>query len=648
MVDTVEQLEARLEAMGVEETATMARVELLHALSEALLPRTPKRLLILNEEALALAQKLDDLDGTGISLTWIGFAQYLLARYEEALNSLQRALAILKQTGHAQGQARTYTCFAYVQHTLGDYDQALASALQAIPLYESLSFSDLWHGWNQIALSNTYLDLHEYEQAAEIARESLAIFEETSFELGQARSLIHLAAIAQRVDQYPQAVTHLERSLTLFKQFEEPLGVSRTLNDLGCVYHKMGDLEQALVFHTSGLAIRKELDNQQAQCTSLVNLGRLHIERQEFEQAIAVLQQALAIADAIKAKPKAYQAHEGLALAYEYCGDVSRALHHHKAFHALKEEVVGEETRSKFNHLQISFAVAQAEKEAEIERLRNVELERLLQELKATQAQLIHAEKMASLGALTAGIAHEIKNPLNFINNFAYLSTGLAEELVDELNAGRQQSVAEVLEEVQDLVHDLKFNAEKILEHGQRADSIVRAMMQHARGGADERRAVDVNMMLDEYVNLAYRGMQAQTPDLSVTLECSYDETAGIAEIIPQEMGRVLINLLNNAFYAVNEHDRTMSETYMPTVTVATRRLVKGVEVRISDNGPGIPAAIQEKIFEPFFTTKPTGLGTGLGLSLSYDIITQGHSGTLAVESREGEGATFIITLPLD
>ena len=294
-----------------------------------------------------------------------------------------------------------------------------------------------------------------------------------------------------------------------------------------------------------------------------------------------------------------------------------------------------------------AFAVAYA-RYADFKQLEaaKADVEAALDHLKMTQNQLIQSEKMASLGALTAGIAHEIKNPLNFVNNFSQLSVELAEELRQEIETHRDKTLAEVAADLAEILDDLALNAEKIHEHGARADGIVKSMMQHARGGEGERRATDVNALVEEYVNLAYHGMRAATPDFNVTLECDYDEAAGEAELVPQEIGRVFINLFNNAFFAVYEEARAGDEAYTPVVTVATHRTEDAVTIRVQDNGPGIPEAVREKIFEPFFTTKPTGQGTGLGLSISYDIVTQGHGGTLVVEGAEGGGVVFTITLP--
>ena len=285
-----------------------------------------------------------------------------------------------------------------------------------------------------------------------------------------------------------------------------------------------------------------------------------------------------------------------------------------------------------------AFAVAYSRYE-DFQRLesKNREVEAAMHDLQAAQQQLVHAEKMASLGALTAGIAHEIKNPLNFVNNFA----GLTQELVEELESESDP------EEIRSILADLKQNAASIEEHGRRADAIVRSMMDHARGGEQRREEIELNALIAEYVGLAYHGKRAQVPNFNAAIEQELDPGAGRVTVVPQEIGRVLLNLIGNAFDAVYEHAARVNGAFVPTVTVSTRRVDGRVEIVVSDNGPGIPDAIRERIFEPFFTTKPTGAGTGLGLSLSYDIVTQGHGGTLTVESEQGRGATFVVKLPV-
>jgi signal transduction histidine kinase/ligand-binding sensor domain-containing protein len=260
-------------------------------------------------------------------------------------------------------------------------------------------------------------------------------------------------------------------------------------------------------------------------------------------------------------------------------------------------------------------------------------------ELRQTQQQLVQQEKMASLGQLTAGIAHEIKNPLNFVNNFADVNAELASELRELVTRSRNRTIDEVGAELEELVSGLQLNARQISKHGQRADAIVRGMMEHARQGDAERYPVAVNDFVEEYVNLARHGMRAARPGVEVEIVRDYAEDVGNATIAPQEMGRVVVNLVTNAYDA-------MESVEAPKLTVATRRRGGQVEIRITDNGPGIPDDIRAKIFEPFFTTKPTGKGTGLGLSLSHDVVTQGHGGTMTVEAAPGGGASFVVRIP--
>lgn len=270
------------------------------------------------------------------------------------------------------------------------------------------------------------------------------------------------------------------------------------------------------------------------------------------------------------------------------------------------------------------------------------ELREALTELKTTQNQLIQAEKMASLGELTAGIAHEIQNPLNFVTNFSDVSAELVAELEEE-----QQNPNRDPELEAELLGDLKQNLLKITHHGQRAASIVRGMLEHSRASTGERQPTNLNLLADEYLRLAYHGLRAKDKTFNATLSTHFDPNLGTVEAVSQDVGRVLLNLFTNAFYAVQKRKELNQPGYVPTVTVRTRALPEGdVEVRVCDNGTGIPPAVVEKIFQPFFTTKPTGEGTGLGLSLSYDIVTKGHGGTLMVETTEGSGTEFIITLP--
>jgi len=273
-------------------------------------------------------------------------------------------------------------------------------------------------------------------------------------------------------------------------------------------------------------------------------------------------------------------------------------------------------------------------------------LQLTLNNLKEAQAQLVQSEKLASLGQLTAGIAHEIKNPLNFVNNFAVLSVDLVKELKEEILKEKDKLGEKTVDYINEILTDLEGNASKINEHGKRADSIVRGMLLHSRGKSGEMQKASINSLLDEYVNLAYHGFRAQESSFNIKLTKCYDDSIEMINVVPQDLSRVFLNLLNNACYSTHEKKKSTKDKYDPELTILTKNHPDKIEIRIRDNGKGIPKEVLEKIFNPFFTTKPAGKGTGLGLSISFDIITQQHKGDIRVDSEEGEFAEFTITIP--
>ncbi len=285
-----------------------------------------------------------------------------------------------------------------------------------------------------------------------------------------------------------------------------------------------------------------------------------------------------------------------------------------------------------------SIAYSRYEDFKKLEDAKN-QMEKTLSELRSTQSQLIQSEKMASLGELTAGIAHEIQNPLNFVNNFSELSIDLIKEMKEELTNGN-------VKEVEDISLDLIQNMDKINHHGKRASSIVKAMLEHSRSGERDKVLTDINAIADEYLRLAYHGLRAKDKSFNADFSSDLDQNLSKIYVIPQDICRVFLNIINNAFYEVAKKAKEGIEGYLPSVSIRTKKLKNKVEIRIKDNGNGIPPDVLDKIFQPFFTTKPTGQGTGLGLSLSYDIIIKGHSGELKIDTKVGDGTEFIILLP--
>ncbi len=318
-------------------------------------------------------------------------------------------------------------------------------------------------------------------------------------------------------------------------------------------------------------------------------------------------------------------------------GDLTQAIE------TYSNDEVGELSKA-FNQMVKDILKTREELKSSNENLSvtNQALNNTLNDLRATQAQLIQSEKMASLGELTAGIAHEIQNPLNFVNNFSEVNIELIDEMKHELATGNEKQAIS-------LADDIKENEQKILHHGKRADVIVKGMLQHSRTSTGKKEPADINTLIDAYMHLAYHGIRAKDKTSNVILQTDFDTSIGKIDVVTQDIGRVLLNLFNNAFYAVSEKQKDASNitgnSYEPKIYTSTRKIKDKIEIHIKDNGNGIPRKILAKIFQPFFTTKPSGQGTGLGLSLSYDII-KAHSGEIKVETKEGEGAEFIIQLP--
>jgi len=306
-------------------------------------------------------------------------------------------------------------------------------------------------------------------------------------------------------------------------------------------------------------------------------------------------------------------------------------------FVELKQRLVQKELEKELERSQLI-----AQQKIELEKQvydRTSELKQSLENLKSTQSQLVQSEKMASLGELTAGIAHEIQNPLNFVNNFSEVNKELLSEMKTELAQGNHEDAMAIADNVM-------ANEEKIYSHGRRADAIVKGMLQHSRSGAGLKEPTDINDLADEYMRLSYHGLRAKDKEFNAAMKTDFDKSMDKVSIIPQDIGRVLLNLYNNAFYAVSEKNKQHPEGYEPTVSVSTKKVDNKISIIVKDNGNGIPERVREKVFQPFFTTKPAGQGTGLGLSLSYDIV-KAHGGEIKLETREGEYTEFQIQLPI-
>jgi two-component system, NtrC family, sensor kinase len=663
--------------------------------------------LLLSEEAIELAKTINYTKGKAEGLRTLGFSYIRLSKHTEAQKYLEESLKLFELLNDQRGQSDVYEYLGIILRSFGDYKASLDILFKSLELRQQNTYREgeslsLYH------LGVTYKYLGDLEQALESFLQSLSIARQINFEIGEAYDLNNIGGIYFELGDYDNALKYYDESLVIRKQSGDKWGEAGCLDNIGYIHFRKKNYTGAKTYCESSLSIARNIGDRKGEANSLFHLAEIYQTddrskaetcavqclqiREEigdkkgqaevylylsenatnasdsektYDQQFEFLHKAFALGNEIKALDLLYKIHYRYYQSFKEQKQYATAIEHLELSYEIEKEIHSNIINQKIQNLEINHMVAQSKKEAEIFRLRNVELaslyeeskkqkeeiekqkaslEHTLEELKSTQVQLIHSEKLALLGGLTAGIAHEIQNPLNFVNNFSEVNTELIEELKNELSAGNNKDAISI-------AGDIKENEQKINHHGKRADAIVKAMLQHSRKSTGQKELTDINALADEYLRLSYHGLRAKEKTFNTTLQTDFDINIEKINIVPQDIGRVLLNLFTNAFYAVTEKKKLSSSDYEPTVTFSTKLLKQssggfGVEIRIKDNGVGITQSILDKIYEPFFTTKPTGQGTGLGLSLSYDII-KSHGGELKVESKEGEFAEFIIQLPI-
>ncbi len=445
---------------------------------------------------------------------------------------------------------------------------------------------------------------------------------------------------------------------------------STAYNGLGEINYLQGNLPQARFYFNKAIEAASGQKNSIAMGAAMVNIAKLLNKQSNKDSAYYFARQSIQIYQPLNMDNLMMSAYRTMAEVFESNLQYDSAYFYLSAASKINDSLQTTENSRQFQNLEFNEQTRQQEitneKQKSQARLRmygliaglaaiaiiagilywsnmrkrktNIVLNKTLQNLKSTQSQLIQSEKMASLGELTAGIAHEIQNPLNFVNNFSEVNEELLTEMKEELDKGN-------IDDAKAIANDAIENQQKILHHGKRADAIVKGMLQHSSSGSGKKEPTNINVLADEYLRLAYHGLRAKDKTFNSSMKTDFDETIGNINIIPQDIGRVILNLITNAFYVVNEKKKQVTNGYEPTVVVSTKKEEDNVLVFVRDNGNGIPQKVLDKIFQPFFTTKPTGQGTGLGLSLSYDIV-KAHGGELTVKTEEGIGSTFIIHLP--
>lgn len=675
------------------------KVNVLLQLSRLYLASSPDDAMKYSVQARDMAQQIGYYPGIAFALKNIGMVHYNRTNYAETIDAWRQSQSLFESTGDKANAALLLNNIGSVYMNQGDDAKALDYFFKSLKLAEqsgdkhkvSLALGNIGTIYSGNKLT--------YDKALEYYLKALAISEELDDEnIMNVRGglLVNIGETYLNRDKDDSALYYFERSL---KAYENTENIPYSLNDIGKTYTKKGNYKLAEQYHENAISFAIKFDLQLDIAQSYLGLGDMYYKKGDFRQALIAYDNAHTISKKMDLKKELKDSYQGLAISYAAIKDFSKAFKYQTLFTNIKDTLYNLEIAEKLNNLQTNFEIQKKQGEIDIltkdkalQKLelqrqkyvrntlgiglllvfvvtfllfklyrkvgrRTVQLRRSLDELKATQAQLIQSEKMASLGSLTAGIGHEIQNPLNFVNNFSEVNV----ELLHELQEGPLKKLSDadkVL--VEEIMNDLSQNMEKINQHGKRADSIVKGMLQHTRVSTSKKEPTDLNDLADEYLRMSYQGLRAKDSSVNISLKTFFDAAVKEIDIIPQDISRVLLNLYNNAFYAVIEKKIALQKAkndvaYEPIVSVSTKGLKSPhgllkegdslVLITVKDNGSGIPENVVNKIFQPFFTTKPTGQGTGLGLSLSYDII-KAHGGDITVNTRVGEGTEFVISLP--
>ncbi len=620
---------------------------------------------------------------------------YLDISLDSAMYFIQKDIPLAKKLNLKIWEADGLDLYALISSNQGKYVQSVKAYNEALALVEDeKTEQNIWH--ISKFTNSTSPKLARLSMHATILHDMTSVFTATenfekelsaimhSFQIANSisdntiLSLVYhsIGRIQLRINQLDSALFYFKESLVYggksgYRKYE-----SGTLNSLGNIYLNKNMYDSAKQNYIKGLASARAMNNIVSFGDIYLSLANYFNATGKYDSAAFYARSGLDIIKKTGSNSSYVKAYNTFVDIYKTFGKTDSVLLYLQLSNAAKDSLLSSE---KIKQLQnIGFDEELRLQELEKEKIQtkgkirtytllgglgmfflvvlllyrnnqqkqkaNKVLEATLTNLKSTQSQLIQSEKMASLGELTTGIAHEIQNPLNFVNNFSEVSNELLGEMVIEVDKGNT-------EEVKAIAKDVQQNLEKVLHHGKRADAIVKGVLQHSRSSNGQKEPTDINALCDEYLRLSYHGLRAKDKSFNATMKTDFDETIGNINIIPQDIGRVVLNLINNAFYAVDEKKKQNIPGYEPTVQIKTTQNPpsggRGAEIRVTDNGNGIPQKVLDKIFQPFFTTKPTGQGTGLGLSLSYDIVKT-HGGEIKVDTKENQGTEFIIQLPVN
>jgi two-component system, NtrC family, sensor kinase len=619
---------------------------------------------------------------------------YLYVRQDSSFYFYQQSVQLAEKINYTYGIYLGYLQMSWVLNTASNYGKALEMAVIGLRTAETLKTKreySMARSYSFMAAINNRIQNDSL--ALNQARQSVRLFAQagTGGDKINWASCIVIANVFGKFNMTDSFLYYTNEGYRIASNASPREQVYKSISELvlGASYLRTGKMQLAREYYLNAIKNENKYNAPLLKVRLLNELARFYKTNNRPDSCIYLAKMSLQLCENHQFGENATNAANLIATSYESMGKPDSALKYTKIFNAAKDTIINQSKLLQINLLNFDEAQRQKELQRKIDEaresyankvryftllaavaifllislilyrnnrskriankslelqkreidLQRAKAEEALHELRSTQAMLVQSEKMASLGELTAGIAHEIQNPLNFVNNFSEINKELLEEMRDEMEKGNT-------DEAKRMVKDIVDNEEKINHHGKRADSIVKGMLQHSRTSSGQKEPTDINALTDEYLRLSFHGLRAKDKSFNANLVTDYDKSVGMINVIPQDIGRVLLNLCNNAFYAVSDKKSQQPENYEPTVSVTTKKILDKIEISVKDNGNGIPKKYLDKIFLPFFTTKPAGQGTGLGLSMSYDII-KAHGGELKVNTNEGEGAEFLIEIPI-